>query len=118
MPGTESPSSNLLSALNLALMTERQTGDLQKLDPATITGALERLAELAAEMRTTRDLSGMNEHDAIADHIGTLISFRRQKIAASIGRGRPANMLPAEAAYLDGLTALTATLEDAWGLRA
>lgn len=118
MPGTESPHSSLLSALNLALMTERQTGDLQKLDPATIAAALDRLAELTAEMRTTRDLSVMDELDAIGDMFGTLANFRRQKIAASIGRGRPANMLPAEAAYLDGLTALTATLEDAWGLRA
>ena len=56
--------------------------------------------------------------DALTDMFGTLANFRRQKIAATVGRGRPANMLPAEAAYLDGLTALTATLEDAWGIRA
>lgn len=118
MHGGASVSSNLLSALNLALMAERQTGDLQKLDPATIAAAIARCAELTAEMRTTRDLSGMNEHDAIADHLGTLIAFRSRKLLGAIGYYRPPNMLPVEADYFDQVSAATAAMRDAWGLKA
>lgn len=109
--------SEILDTLMLSLSTERDAAGLTRLDPAIITDATARMDELTEQARLGNTLV-MNEHDAIADIIGTLISFRRQKVAASVGRGRPANMLPAEAAYLDGLTALTATLEDAWGLRA
>ena len=117
MPGNRSPSSDLLDRLQLALATEREAGDLCQTDAVMIAAALDRIAELTEQARLGNHLV-MEELDAIGDMLGTLVSFRRQKVASSVGRGRPPNMLPAEAAYLDGLTALTATLEDAWGLRA
>ena len=117
MPGNRSPSSDLLDRLQIALTTERDAAGLTRLDPAIITDATARMDELTEQVRLGNRLV-LDELDAIGDMLGTLVSFRRQKVAASIGRGRPANMLPAEAAFLDGLTALTATLEDAWGLRA
>ena len=109
--------SEILDTLMLSLSTERDAAGLTRLDPAIITDATARMDELTEQARLGNTLV-LDELDAIGDMLGTLVSFRRQKIAASVGRGRPANMLPAEAAYLDGLTALTATLEDAWGLRA
>lgn len=114
-------SSDLLTSLNVALMTERQTGDLQKLDPATITRALDQLAELEKQIRLAphdpgahRDLR--NEHDAISDHLGTLIAFRSKKMLGAVGYYRPPNMLPVEADYFDRVSAATAAMRDAWGL--
>ena len=109
--------SEILDTLMLSLSTERDAAGLTRLDPAIITDATARMDELTEQARLGNHLV-MEELDAIGDMLGTLVSFRRQKVASSVGRGRPPNMLPAEAAYLDGLTALTATLEDAWGLRA
>jgi len=109
--------SEILDTLMLSLSTERDAAGLTRLDPAIITDATARMDELTEQARLGNTLV-MDELDALVDMFGTLANFRRQKIAASVGRGRPPNMLPAEAAYLDGLTALTATLEDAWGLRA
>lgn len=117
MPSNRSASSDVLDHLQLALSTEREAGDLCRVDAVMIAAALDQIAALTEQARLGNRLV-MNDLDAITDHLGTLVSFRRQKVASSIGRGRPPNMLPAEAAYLDGLTALTATLEDAWGLRA
>lgn len=109
--------SEILDTLMLSLSTERDAAGLTRLDPAIITDATARMDELTEQVRLGNTLV-MDELDALVDMFGTLANFRRQKIAASVGRGRPPNMLPAEAAYLDGLTALTATLEDAWGIRA
>ena len=109
--------SEILDTLALLLAAERDAAGLIRLDPAIITDATARTDELTDQVRLGNRLV-LDELDAIADHIGTLVSFRRQKITASVGRGRPSNMLPAEAAYLDGLTSLTAALEDAWGLKA
>ena len=109
--------SEILDTLMLALSAERDAAGLLRLDPAIITDATARMDELTEQVRLGNRLV-LDELDAIGDMLGTLVSFRRQKVASSVGRGRPPNMLPAEAAYLDGLTALTATLEDAWGLRA
>ena len=109
--------SEILDTLMLALSAERDAAGLLRLDPAIITDATARMDELTEQVRLGNRLV-LDELDAIGDMFGTLVNFRRQKIASSVGRGRPPNMLPAEAAYLDGLTALTATLEDAWGLRA
>jgi len=109
--------SEILDTLMLSLSAERDAAGLLRLDPAIITDATARMDELTEQVRLGNTLV-MDELDALVDMFGTLANFRRQKIAASVGRGRPPNMLPAEAAYLDGLTALTATLEDAWGLRA
>ena len=117
MPGNRSPSSDLLDRLQIALTTERDAAGLTRLDPAIITDATARMDELTEQVRLGNRLV-LDELDAIGDMLGTLVSFRRQKIASSVGRGRPANMLPAEAAYLDGLVSLTAALEDAWGLKA
>jgi hypothetical protein len=110
-------SSDVLDRLQLTLATERDAAGLTRLDPAIITDVATRMTDLVAQSRAG-NADGIDEYDALADMLGTLANFRRQKIAATVGRGRPANMLPAEAAYLDGLTALTATLEDAWGIRA
>jgi hypothetical protein len=101
----------------LALSAERDAAGLLRLDPAIITDATARMDELTEQVRLGNTLV-MDELDALVDMFGTLANFRRQKIAASVGRGRPPNMLPAEAAYLDGLVSLTAALEDAWGLKA
>jgi len=109
--------SEILDTLMLALSAERDAAGLLRLDPAIITDATARMDELTEQVRLGNRLV-LDELDAIGDMFGTLVSFRRQKVASSVGRGRPPNMLPAEAAYLDGLTALTATLEDAWGLKA
>jgi hypothetical protein len=109
--------SEILDTLMLALSAERDAAGLLRLDPAIITDATARMDELTEQVRLGNRLV-LDELDAIGDMFGTLVNFRRQKIASSVGRGRPPNMLPAEAAYLDGLTALTATLEDAWGLKA
>ena len=109
--------SEILDTLMLSLSAERDAAGLLRLDPAIITDATARMDELTEQVRLGNTLV-MDELDALVDMFGTLANFRRQKIAASVGRGRPPNMLPAEAAYLDGLTALTATLEDAWGIRA
>jgi hypothetical protein len=109
--------SEILDTLMLALSAERDAAGLLRLDPAIITDATARMDELTEQVRLGNRLV-LDELDAIGDMLGTLVSFRRQKVASSVGRGRPPNMLPAEAAYLDGLTALTATLEDAWGLKA
>ena len=109
--------SEILDTLMLALAAERDAAGLLRLDPAIITDATARMDELTEQVRLGNRLV-LDELDAIGDMFGTLANFRRQKITASVGRGRPPNMLPAEAAYLDGLTALTATLEDAWGIRA
>ena len=109
--------SEILDTLMLSLSAERDAAGLTRLDPAIITDATARMDELTEQVRLGNTLV-MDELDALTDMFGTLANFRRQKVAASIGRGRPANMLPAEVAYLDGLTALTATLEDAWGLKA
>ena len=117
MHGGASVSSDILDHLQLALSAERDAAGLTRLDPAIITDATARMDELTEQVRLGNALV-MDELDALTDMFGTLANFRRQKIASSIGRGRPPNMLPAEAVYLDGLTALTATLEDAWGLRA
>ena len=110
-------SSDTLDRLQLTLAAERDAAGLARLDPAIITDATARMTDLVAQSRAG-NADGIDEYDALADMLGTLANFRRQKVASSIGRGRPSNMLPAEAAYLDGLTALTATLEDAWGIRA
>ena len=117
MPGNRSPSSDIIDRLQLALFTERETAGLCQVDAVMIAAALDQIAALTDQVRLGNRLV-LDELDAIADHLGTLVSFRRQKITASVGRGRPSNMLPAEAAYLDGLTSLTAALEDAWGLKA
>ena len=109
--------SEILDTLMLSLSAERDAAGLLRLDPAIITGATARMTDLVAQARTG-NADGIDEYDALADMFGTLANFRRQKIAATVGRGRPANMLPAEAAYLDGLVSLTAALEDAWGIRA
>ncbi|MFA6619372.1 MAG: hypothetical protein WCT23_09935 [Candidatus Neomarinimicrobiota bacterium] len=109
--------SEILDTLMLSLSAERDAAGLIRLDPAIITDATARMDELTEQARLGNHLV-MDELDALTDMFGTLANFRRQKIASSIGRGRPPNMLPAEAAYLDGLATLTATLEDAWGLRA
>jgi len=109
--------SEILDTLMLALSAERDAAGLLRLDPAIITDATARMDELTEQVRLGNRLV-LDELDAIGDMFGTLVNFRRQKIASSIGRGRPANMLPAEAAYLDGLVSLTAALEDAWGLKA
>ena len=109
--------SEILDTLMLSLSAERDAAGLLRLDPAIITDATARTDELAEQARLGNTLV-MDELDALVDMFGTLANFRRQKIASFVGRGRPPNMLPAEAAYLDGLTALTATLEDAWGIRA
>jgi hypothetical protein len=117
MPGNRSPSSDLLDRLQIALTTERDAAGLTRLDPAIITDATARMDELTEQVRLGNRLV-LDELDAIGDMFGTLVNFRRQKITACIGRDRPQHMLPAEAAYYDGLVSLTATLEDAWGLRA
>lgn len=109
--------SEILDLFALTLATERDAAGLARLDPAIITDAAARMTDLVAQSRAG-NADGIDEYDALADMLETLAQFRRQKIAATVGRGRPSNMLPAEAAYLDGLTALTATLEDAWGIRA
>jgi hypothetical protein len=109
--------SEILDTLMLSLSAERDAAGLLRLDPAIITDATARMDELAGQVRLGNHLV-MDELDALTDMFGTLANFRRQKIASSIGRGRPPNMLPAEAAYLDGLATLTTALEDAWGLRA
>jgi hypothetical protein len=109
--------SEILDTLMLSLSAERDAAGLLRLDPAIITDATARMDELTEQVRLGNTLV-MDELDALVDMFGTLANFRRQKIAASVGRGRPPNMLPAEAAYLDGLVSLTAALEDAWGLKA
>ena len=109
--------SEILDTLMLSLSAERDAAGLTRLDPAIITDATARMDELTEQVRLGNTLV-MDELDALVDMFGTLANFRRQKVASFVGRGRPANMLPAEAVYLDGLTALTATLEDAWGLKA
>lgn len=109
--------SEILDTLMLSLSAERDAAGLLRLDPAIITDATARTDELTEQVRLGNTLV-MDELDALTDMFGTLANFRRQKVASFVGRGRPPNMLPAEAAYLDGLTALTATLEDAWGIRA
>lgn len=106
--------SEILDTLMLALSAERDAAGLLRLDPAIITDATARMDELTEQVRLGNRLV-LDELDAIGDMFGTLVNFRRQKITACIGRDRPQHMLPAEAAYYDGLTALTATLEDAWG---
>lgn len=109
--------SEILDTLMLALAAERDAAGLLRLDPAIITDATARMDELTEQVRLGNRLV-LDELDAIGDMFGTLANFRRQKITASVGRDRPANMLPAEAAYYDGLVSLTAALEDAWGIRA
>jgi hypothetical protein len=109
--------SEILDLFALTLATERDAAGLARLDPAIITDVATRMTELIAQARAG-NADGIDEYDALADMLETLAQFRRQKVASFVGRGRPPNMLPAEAAYLDGLTALTATLEDAWGIRA
>lgn len=117
MPSTRSPHSDIPEHLQLALAAERDAGDLCRVDAGMIAASLDRVAELTEQVRRGNRLV-LDELDAITDMLGTLVNFRRQKIAASVGRYRPANMLPAEAVYLDGIEALTSTLEDAWGIRA
>ena len=109
--------SEILDLFALTLATERDAPGLIRLDPAIITDAAARMDELTEQVRPGT-VDGIDEYDALADMLGTLANFRRQKIASFVGRGRPPNMLPAEAAYLDGLVSLTAALEDAWGIRA
>lgn len=109
--------SEILDLFALTLATERDAPGLIRLDPAIITDATARMTDLVAQSRPGEP-GDLDEYDALADMLSTLANFRRQKVASFVGRGRPPNMLPAEAAYLDGLTALTATLEDAWGIRA
>lgn len=109
--------SEILDLFALTLATERDAAGLARLDPAIITDATARMTELTAQARAG-NADGIDEYDALADMLETIATFRRQKIAATVGRGRPPNMLPAEAVYLDGIESLTATLEDAWGIRA
>lgn len=99
------------------LSAERDAGDLCRLDPRTIADAIERIDVLTTEMRLSLDLSGMDEHDSIVDHLGTIVSLRSRKICGYVGRGRPANMTRPETVYYDSLEAATLLLRDAWGLK-
>lgn len=107
--------SDIIDRLQLILATEREAGDLVRLDPVTIAAALERLGELDAQVRLG-NIVLMDEYDSISDFLGTLVTFRARKMMAHIGRGAPANMMPAEQQFFADISAAVATLRDAWGL--
>jgi hypothetical protein len=107
--------SDILDTFALVLAIERDAVGLTRLDPAIITDATARTDDLTAQVRAG-DPDGVDEIDALTDILDTLAMFRRQKIAAAVGRARPSNMLPTEAVYFDAISAAAAALNEAWGL--
>lgn len=115
MPSNSAQSSNLLDLLQVTLTTEREAGDLTKLDPVTIAAALDRIAALDNQIQLGNHL-GLDEFYSLKEHLSTIVSIRTRKICGWLGYARPTNMLPNEATFYDTVAAATIALRDAWGL--
>lgn len=108
---------NLVDDLHLLVVAERETDNLSSLNSRTIEQAQAAMISLEDEIRQTQNFRLYEPYDALADHLGMLITFRIKKMMGFVEDERPANSTDAEALFHSSLVEAVSSLRTAWGLK-
>lgn len=108
---------NLVDDLHLLVVAERETDNLSSLNTRTIEQAQAAMISLEDEIRQTQNFRLYEPYDAIADHMGTLVTFRTKKMMGFLGSERPVNATEEEARFQSTLVTLVTSLRATWGLK-
>jgi DNA replication initiation complex subunit (GINS family) len=98
------------------LWAEREAPGLTALDPAAIARARRELESIGQEIRVGYDAELYRQYDAIADHLGTICTFRLKKMMAMVGNPTPDNILDEERQFYASLESMVSSVRAAWGL--
>lgn len=108
---------NLVDDLHLMIVAESEADSLSSLNTRTIDQAQAALCDLENEIRQTHNVRLYEPYDALADHLGTLATFRIKKMMGLTENKPLENSTDAEAQFHSSLVELVSSLRTAWGLK-